>query len=83
MEKLEIRVKQIEERNKRVELDKKWEISFTRRVLIVILTYIVISVFFLFAQIERPFVNSIVPSLAFVLSTLSMPLFKKIWIKYK
>ena len=80
---IEKRIKNIEERNKRVELDKAWETSFTRRLLIIVLTYIVISLFFLFAHIERPFINSIVPSLAFVLSTLSMPYFKRIWIRNK
>jgi len=34
---LDERIKVIEERNKRVELDKKWEGSGTRRVLIVFL----------------------------------------------
>ncbi|MBS3081293.1 hypothetical protein J4221_07520 [Candidatus Pacearchaeota archaeon] len=70
-------IEDIKNRNKRVELDKLWETSFTRKVLIAILTYIVIVIFFYFAELPRPFVNSIVPSLAFVLSTLTLNLFKK------
>ena len=41
LEKLEQEISKIKERNKRVELDKKWETSWTRRLCICILTYIV------------------------------------------
>lgn len=39
---IEDRINNIEKRNKRVELDKKWETSITRRVCIIILTYIIV-----------------------------------------
>ena len=74
-------VKQIKERNKRVEIDKAWETSITRKIIITILTYFVIVIFFYFAELPKPFINSIVPTAGFVLSTLSLPYFKKIWIK--
>ena len=67
----------IKERNKRVELDKDWETSRSRRFLILLLTYVVIVIFFYFAQLPNPFINSIVPSLAFFISTLTLPFFKK------
>jgi hypothetical protein len=73
----------IRERNRRVELDKAWETSFTRKLIIAALTYFVVVVFFYFASLPRPFINSIVPALAFLLSTLSLPFFKKIWINAK
>jgi len=74
-------IENIKSRNKSVEADKAWETSLTRKFLIVLLTYIVIVIFFFFAELPKPFINSIVPSLAFIISTLSLPLFKKIWIK--
>ena len=74
-------IKFLKERNKRVELDKKWETSWFRKFLISILTYLVIVIFFYFAKLPKPFVNSIVPALAFVLSTLTLPFFKKLWMK--
>ena len=40
MKELEERILKIEERNKKVELDKKWETSFTRRISICILMLI-------------------------------------------
>ncbi|PIN73228.1 hypothetical protein COV20_03285 [Candidatus Woesearchaeota archaeon CG10_big_fil_rev_8_21_14_0_10_45_16] len=72
----------IKERNLRVELDKAWETSLTRKVIIAILTYFVIVLFFFFADLPKPFINSIVPTIGFVLSTLSLSYFKKIWIRY-
>ncbi|MBI4151385.1 hypothetical protein HY496_00300 [Candidatus Woesearchaeota archaeon] len=82
MTELEDKIKAIELRNKRVELDKAWETSTTRKILIAILTYSTVVLFFVAAQLPRPFINSIVPALGFVLSTFSLPLFKKWWIKY-
>ncbi len=81
--KLEKRVCAIESRNKRVELDKAWETSFARKVIIAVLTYIVLVLFFIFANLPEPFVNSIVPTAAFVLSTLSLPYFRRIWLRSK
>jgi hypothetical protein len=78
---LEERVLKIEQRNQKVELDKAWETSWTRRFLIAIMTYITIVLFFLVAKLPKPFINSIVPTVGFVLSTLSLPYFKKLWIK--
>jgi len=73
----------IKERNTRVELDKAWETSLTRKIAIAGLTYFVIVIFFYFAELPKPFINSIVPALAFLLSTLTLNFFKKIWIKNK
>ncbi len=82
LEQINQEIKKIKARNKRVEADKAWETSFLRKVIILALTYIVIAIFFYFAKIEKPFINAIVPSLAFVLSTLSIPVFKKVWLRY-
>jgi hypothetical protein len=80
---LEREINKIKERNKRVELDKAWETSLVRKILIGILTYIVITIFFIFAGLPKPWINSIVPSLAFVLSTPTLNFFKRIWLKQK
>ena len=83
MDDAEKRLNRIEQRNNRVEMDKAWETSWTRRIIITIMTYITIVLFFYVAKLPKPFVNSIVPSTGFVLSTLSLPFFKRIWINYK
>ena len=76
------RLEAIEQRNKKVELDKAWEVSWARKMVIAVLTDVTIVLFFLVAQLPKPFINSIVPTTGFVLSTLSLPFFKGIWIKY-
>lgn len=82
IEEIKSQIEEIKERNKRVEADKAWETSWSRKILIVILTYLVIVLFFYMAGLPKPFVNSIVPAVAFVLSTASLPFFKKIWLKF-
>ena len=79
---LEKRLEAIEQRNKRVELDKAWETSWLRKIIIAILTYITVVLFFFAAELQKPFINSLVPTAGFVLSTLSLPYFKKMWVKY-
>jgi len=82
LENLQQEIDKIKQRNKKVEADKAWETSITRKIIILILTYVVIVIFFFIANLPNPFYNAIVPSLAFVLSTLTIPVFKKVWIKY-
>lgn len=81
MENLEQKIKKIEERNQRVEVDKAWETSWTRRALLTLFTYLAIGVYIWAMDIPRPWLNAVVPAVAFMLSTLTMPLFKKVWIK--
>jgi hypothetical protein len=80
--KLEQEINKIKNRNSKVELEKAWETSLFRKVLIAILTYIIIVLFFYFANLPKPFINAIVPTIGFILSTLSIHIFKNIWIKY-
>lgn len=82
IQQMEEEINKIKERNRRVETEKMWETSWTRRIIISTFTYLVISLFFLFASIPNPFINAIVPALAFVLSTASVPIFKNLWLKY-
>lgn len=81
LEQLQQKIDKIHARNLRVEKDKNWETSWTRRLLILTLTYVVIVVFFVFAKLPKPFVNAIVPSIAFLLSTSSINVVKKWWLK--
>ncbi|MBS3100584.1 hypothetical protein J4204_00440 [Candidatus Woesearchaeota archaeon] len=79
---LEEKIRQIEERNKKVELDKAWETSMTRRFLLLLFTYLVIGFYLQAINIPRPWLNSIVPAVAFMLSTLTLPFFRGLWLKY-
>ena len=75
-------VKQIEERNKRVEADKAWETSKTRRLIVALATYLIIVLFLWMINLPNPWLNALIPTVAFFLSTLTLPVFKKLWIKH-
>ena len=77
---IEDEIKNIKARNARVELDKKWETSWTRRLCICVLTYIVVVIYsFTIQQISNIFPSSLVPVIGFTLSTLSLGFVRKIW----
>ena len=82
MEKIEKEIKAIKERNKRVETDKAWETSWTRRICICILTYIVVVIYsWMVSKVNNIWLSSVVPVIGFTLSTLSLKLVRKIWEK--
>ena len=72
----------IKARNKRVETDKAWESSWTRRLCIMVLTYAIVVLYQAsIAQVSNVFLSSLVPVMGFLLSTLSLKLIRKIWEK--
>jgi len=82
LKELEKRVRSIEERNRRVESDKAWETSYTRRSLLVLFTYLAMGFYLQAIEIKQPWLNAIVPAAAFMLSTLTLPFFRRLWIKH-
>lgn len=81
MEDFNKRIMNIEARNKRVENDKAWETSFTRKILIIIFTYIFAVLYLKVADTTNPYFGALVPCGGFFLSTLSLKQVKKIWLK--
>lgn len=82
MNELEKEIAAIKARNKRVEKDKAWETSWTRRICIAILTYVVVVLYsFTISKISNVWLSSLVPVIGFTLSTLSLGLVRKIWEK--
>ena len=79
---IEMELKNIKERNKRVELDKSWETSTVRKIIICILTYLIVLIYsFLVKRFDSIFLTSLVPVIGFALSTLSLKYIRKIWEK--
>ena len=79
---LEKEIELIKKRNKRVELDKLWETSWTRKICIMILTYIVVIIYsYLIRHYDNIFLSSLVPVIGFTLSTLSLKFVRTIWQK--
>lgn len=81
MKDFEERLSAIEERNAKVEADKAWETSWTRRIAIALLTYLVIVAYLRFVVHVEPWLNALVPVAGFLLSTLTISCLKKFWIK--
>ena len=82
MKELEKEIEQIKKRNKRVEKDKAWETSLTRKITIAILTYLVVVLYSYFiSKVSNVFLTSLVPVIGFVSSTLSLNAIRKIWEK--
>lgn len=79
---LEKEIELIKLRNEKVELDKKWETSITRKIVICILTYVIVLLYSYFVNNKgNIFFNSAVPVIGFFLSTQSIELIKNIWSK--
>lgn len=79
---LEKEVNAIKKRNQRVEADKSWETSYTRRILLTLFTYFAVGFYLQAITIEQPWLNAIVPAVAFMLSTLTLPFFKRKWLEH-
>ncbi len=84
---MEDQIKQIQEelgviknRNKKVEQNKAWETSLFRRVSIIVITYIVASVVMYFIGVEKFLLNALIPTIGYLLSTLSLSFLKNWWI---
>ncbi len=69
----------IHDRNRRVELDKAWERSWTRRLFIAALTYVVAGLWLVLIHEVYPWAKAFVPTGGYLLSTLSLPFVKRWW----
>lgn len=71
---------EIKERNARVEADKAWETSWVRRLFIASVTYVIAAFYMNYAGLGNAYLSAFVPTGGYLLSTLSLPYLKKIWI---
>lgn len=74
-------VEDILARNSRVELDKAWETSKTRRGIIALITYLVAVAFMKHIGVPDPHLSALIPTGGYILSTLTLSLVKDFWIK--
>ncbi|OGC57695.1 hypothetical protein A3H26_03910 [candidate division WWE3 bacterium RIFCSPLOWO2_12_FULL_36_10] len=70
----------IKERNKKVESDKAWETSWSRKILISVATYFLVLLFFLILRVQNPWQNALIPTIAYFISSSTMSFAKKIWV---
>jgi len=83
IEKLEKEIGIIKERNRKVEADKAWETSSIRKVLVALVTYVLITIYMYYLDVNRPLINAIVPTLGFLISTLTIGWAKSLWLRSK
>jgi len=79
---LETEINKINTRNRRVEADKAWETSKVRRILLTVFTYLAIAIYLNYVGVQNAWLNALVPAIAFMLSTFTIPFFKRLWLKY-
>ena len=78
---LETRIEVVEQHNARVEAEKAWETSLTRRASIAGTTYIIACLFLWIIATPNIFLAALVPTGGYLLSTLSLPWIKSKWMK--
>ena len=78
---MEQSLEEIRKRNCRVELDKAWETSYTRRGIIALLTYTVALLWLHMIGNDTPFQSALIPFGGYLFSTWSIPFVKRWWIK--
>ncbi|MEK7540314.1 MAG: hypothetical protein AAB558_03635 [Patescibacteria group bacterium] len=71
----------IKQRNQRVEADKAWETSLVRIGSVAVITYAVALLVMRALGVERFWLQAFIPSFGYILSTQSLPLIKRWWIK--
>lgn len=76
-----IEIEEIKERNKRVELDKAWELSWTRRISIAAITYVVATIWLNVIGVPNAPLNALVPTGGYLLSTLSLTVMRNYWVR--
>ncbi len=68
-------------RNAKVEADKAWETSWTRKFSIAGITYIFLVFYLPVLGLEKSYLHATVPVCGYLLSTLTLPLIKKQWLQ--
>lgn len=76
---LQERLTAIEKRNAKVEADKTWETSWTRRLAITGLTYMIVASYLLVTSNSKPWINAGIPAVGYMLSTLALGGVRSFW----
>lgn len=75
------RVSALEARNQKVEANKAWEVSWTRRWFIMLVTYLVAVAWLTVIHESNLWLKAVVPVVGFLLSTLTIGPLKRLWVK--
>lgn len=78
---IEQRVSALEQRNAKVDSNKAWEGSWTRRGFIMLMTYVVAVVWLTVIHESNLWLKAVVPVAGFLLSTLTIGPLKQWWVR--
>lgn len=78
---IEREIREIKERNTRVEQNKAWEVSWIRRITIAFFTYIIAGIWLVIIEGNTPWLTAFVPTIGYVLSTVSLSFIRKWWMR--
>ena len=81
IDRLEKELEKIKWRNQKVEADKAWETSCSRKILVAIMTYTIVVIVMYLLKLENIFVSAWIPTAWFLLSTLTINIVKKMYIE--
>ncbi|HEY5713948.1 MAG TPA: hypothetical protein VIT68_01215 [Candidatus Gracilibacteria bacterium] len=75
-------IESIFHRNRRVEQDKAWETSLTRRTFLAVTIYLCAAATLALIGTPQPLMEAGVPVLGYVISTLTLPWIRELWEKH-
>jgi len=78
---VEQEIEALKDRNSAVDINKAWETSLFRKMIILLITYILAYIVMSSIGVENPHLNAVIPTLGFFLSTLSLNILKSLWIE--
>lgn len=74
-------IESIAARNARVEADKAWETSWTRRLCIAAMTYLFMNIWLPILGLENAWMHASVPTMGYLLSTFGLTAIKQRWLQ--
>ena len=83
LEEIRKELSELRARNARVEREKAWEVSWARRLVIAGATWLGAWLWLVGLGAEHAALQALVPSGAYAISTLSLPLLKTLWMRIR
>lgn len=71
----------LKEKNKKIEADKAWETSWTRRGIIAAVTYVIVVIWLGMIGVQHQFLHATVPVLSYLVAMAGLPFMKKYWLQ--
>ncbi len=71
----------LKEKNKKIEADKAWETSTTRRAIIAGTTYLIVAMWLSMIGVEHYILHALVPVIAYGVTIAGLPFMKKYWLQ--